>query len=68
MSEEQRGPESLLSEECKAPLDAYMDLWAAIERSGLVLSGCIVCGKPTVCIPVFSGVNKCRACWEGKGK
>ena len=68
MSDQDKGPESPSAKEPNAPLDAYMDLWAAIERSGLVLSGCIVCGQPTVCIPVFSGVNKCRSCWEGKGK
>ena len=43
-------------------------LHLAIERSGLVLSGCIVCGQPTVCIPVFSDVSKCRSCWESEGK
>ena len=68
MSDQNKSPEIPLTKEPSAPLDAYMDLWAAIERSGLVLSGCIVCGEQTVCIPVFSGVNKCRACCEGKSK
>ena len=68
MSDQNKGMESLLPGGCKAPLDAYMDLWEAIERSGLVLSGCIVCGKQTVCIPAFSDINKCRSCWEGAKK
>ena len=68
MSDQNKGLNGLLAEESKDLLDAYADLRAAIERSGLVLSGCIVCGQPTVCIPVFSGVNKCRECWEGAKK
>ena len=51
------------NEESKSPLDAYMDLFAAIERSGFVLSPCRICGEVVVCIP--DGLSLCKACAEG---
>ena len=63
MNLQNKGPISGLSEESKASLDAYMDLFAAIERSGFVLSPCGICGEVVVCIP--DGLAMCKACAEG---
>jgi hypothetical protein len=66
MSDDQyKGPISGLSEESKAPLDAYMDLFSAIERSGFVLSPCGICGEVVVCIP--DGLALCKPCAEKVG-
>ena len=65
MSDQNKGPESLLAKEPNAPLDAYMDLWAAIERSGFAVSPCRICNQLTVCIP--DGLAICRLCAEKAG-
>ena len=65
MSDHNKGPEILLSEECKAPLDAYLELWAAVERSGYNVSPCLICQELVVCIP--DGIAMCRHCAEKAG-
>jgi len=45
-----------------SPLDAYMDLFAAIERSGYVVAPCIDCGEVVVCTP--GGIAMCLPCVE----
>ena len=65
MSDQDKGPESPSAKEPNAPLDAYMDLWAAIERSGFAVSPCRICNQLTVCIP--GGLAICRQCAEKAG-
>jgi hypothetical protein len=49
-----------------SPLDAYMDLFSAIERSGYVVAPCMDCGEVVVCIP--DGLAMCLKCIEKAGK
>ena len=65
MSDQDKGPESPSAKEPNAPLDAYMDLWAAIERSGFAVSPCRICNQLVVCIP--DGLAICRLCAEKAG-
>ena len=45
-----------------SPLDAYMDLCAAVERSGYVVAPCMDCGKVVVRAP--GGIAMCLPCVE----
>ncbi len=44
----------------KAMLDEIDRLRACIERSGLDVSPCMICGEPVVCVP--DGVPMCEEC------
>lgn len=72
MSDENKGPESLLDQnspltnEPGAALEAYMELWVAIERSGFDVSPCRNCGEPVICIP--DGLAMCKDCAEKAAK
>ena len=65
MSDQDKGLNSLLAEESKDLLDAYVDLRAAIERSGYDVSPCMICQELVVCIP--DGLPICRYCAEKAG-
>ena len=71
MSEQDKGPESLLdpnsplTNEPNAALDAYLELWAAIERSELAVSPCRICNQLAVCTPSIMPI--CRHCAEKAG-
>ena len=71
MSDQNKGPEGILdansplTKEPNTALDAYLELWAAIERSGYDVSPCLICQELVVCVP--DGIAMCEACAEKAG-
>ena len=56
-----------MSEIAKTFAVGYVELRAAIDRSGMDISPCASCGLPVICLPDGLG-SFCVECWKAEGE